>query len=79
MGALIGEALDERGISQAEFCRLAGVSTKHLNEVLRGKAVTPLSTLDYWAWLLGCRFDFQLVTGLPAPPAAPEESSGEEV
>jgi len=61
MAALISEALDTRGMSQAEFSRLAGVSAKHLCKVLGGTATAPLSTLDYWAFLLGARFEIHLV------------------
>lgn len=70
MAAMIGYKLAERGMAQAEFCRLAGVSTKHLNEVLTGKASAPLGTLDYWAYILGCRFDIHLVE-CPTPEVAP--------
>lgn len=31
-------ALDTAGISQAEACRQLGISTKHLNQMLTGKA-----------------------------------------
>lgn len=53
MGALIGKALDEEGVSQAEFCRRVGVSTKHLNQVITGGAVARAVELDYWAFALG--------------------------
>lgn len=71
MAALIGAALEDRGMSQAQFCRMAGVSTKHLNAVLLGKAAAPLSKLDYWAYLLGCRFDVSLVDCPDAPDRQP--------
>jgi transcriptional regulator with XRE-family HTH domain len=54
MGAAIGEALKEDEISQAEFARTVGVSPKHVNEVIRGKANARPAELDYWAWAL-CR------------------------
>jgi transcriptional regulator with XRE-family HTH domain len=63
MAALIAEALEKDGLSQAEFCRRAGVSTKHLNLVLNGKATARAATLDYWAWLLGRHFTVRLVKG----------------
>jgi transcriptional regulator with XRE-family HTH domain len=56
MASLIGDALAEEGISQAEFCRRVGVSPKHLNLVLSGKATARSATLDYWAFTLGRRF-----------------------
>lgn len=61
MGEMIGAALDEDGISQAEFCRRIGVSTKHLNEVIKGHAVATQAQFDYWAWTLGRRWRVALV------------------
>lgn len=63
MAMLIAGALRQDGVSQAEFCRRAGVSPKHLNLVLNGKAAGRASTLDYWAWLVGRRFIVQLAEG----------------
>lgn len=56
MAALIKEELSVQGISQAEFCRRVGVSTKHLNCVLNGKATARMAQLDYWMFALGRRF-----------------------
>lgn len=53
MGALIGQALVEDGISQAEFCRRVGSSPRHLNQVITGRAVASVAQLDYWAFALG--------------------------
>ena len=52
MGALIGEALDEDRITQAEFARAVGVSPKHLNQVITGKAIASAGQLEYWAYAL---------------------------
>lgn len=60
MGRMIGEALEADGISQAEFCRMVGVSTKHLNLVINGKAVAKDAQLDYWAFVLGRRWALSL-------------------
>lgn len=60
MGALIGAALVEDGISQAEFCRRVGVSTKHLNRVIKGHCVATYAQLDYWAFTLGRRWNVTL-------------------
>lgn len=60
MAELIKQALIEDGISQAEFCRRVGVSTKHLNLVLNGKVAARTAALDYWAFVLGRRFDVSL-------------------
>lgn len=62
MGALIGQALIKDGVSQAEFCRRVGVSPKHLNEVIRGRAVATATQLDYWAFALGRWWDITLRT-----------------
>lgn len=53
MGRLIGQALEEDGLSQAEFCRMVGASAKHVNQVIQGKAVASMAQLDYWAFALG--------------------------
>lgn len=37
-GETLGEALDERGMSQAEFARRTGLSAKHVNLIIKGKA-----------------------------------------
>lgn len=55
------EALDAQGITQAELARQAGVSAKHVNLVLNGQAGAQQGQLDYWAWLLGLRFEVALV------------------
>lgn len=60
MAELIREALAEDGITQAAFCRMVGVSTKHLNLVLSGKASARPASLDYWAFVLGRRFSVTL-------------------
>lgn len=61
MGALIGEALDDDGVTQAEFARRLGVSTKHVCQVILGKATASPAQLDYWAWALGRRWTVALV------------------
>lgn len=60
MAALIGQALEDDGLTQAEFCRRVGVSTKHLNTVLSGKATAREAQLDYWAFVLGRSFHVEL-------------------
>lgn len=61
MATLIAEALDARGLTQAELARQSGASAKHVNLVLNGRAGAQLGQLDYWAFLLGLRFDVALV------------------
>lgn len=60
MAELIRQHLENIGKTQAEFCREVGVSTKHLNSVLTGRATARTAALDYWAWVLGMRFDVTL-------------------
>ncbi len=60
MGRLIGEALNNDGVSQAEFCRRVGVSPKHLCKVINGSAVTSSAQLDYWAFALGREWSVSL-------------------
>jgi len=62
MSELLREALDQQEISQAELARQAGVSLKHVNQVMNGKAGAQQGQLDYWAWLLGLRFEVTLVS-----------------
>lgn len=60
MAALIADMLAAQGLTQAEFARRVGVSVKHLNLVLNGKAVARSQALDYWAFVLGYRFEVTL-------------------
>jgi len=60
MAFLIRDALVEQGITQAAFCKMVGVSTKHLNLVLNGKATARSAQLDYWAFVLGKKFSVTL-------------------
>lgn len=61
MAAALLARLEAIDMSQAEFARKAGVSAKHVNQVLLGKASAPLATLDYWAFVLGMRWSVRLV------------------
>lgn len=60
MGRLIGEALEQDGIAQAEFCRRVGVSPKHLCKVVNGSATATSAQLDYWAFALGREWSVSL-------------------
>lgn len=60
MGQLIGAALAEDGISQAEFARRVGASLKHVNQVLGGNATASHGQLDYWAFVLRRRWNVTL-------------------
>jgi transcriptional regulator with XRE-family HTH domain len=61
MARLLGEHLVSIGMSQAEFARRVGVSPKHLNQVLTGKATARMGALDYWAFVLGMQWTIGLV------------------
>lgn len=61
MARQLRERLEAIDMSQAEFGRKAGVSEKHVSQVLSGKATAPLATLDYWAFVLGMRWSVRLV------------------
>jgi transcriptional regulator with XRE-family HTH domain len=71
MARAIAEALDADGLSQSEFARMAGVSAKHVNQVLGGKAGAQPATLDYWAYLLGREWHFELRVARPDSESSP--------
>ncbi len=55
-GDILEEILEENSMSQAEFAKRAGLSTKHVNEIIKGKAgLTPDTSLQ-----------FEKVLGIPA-------------
>lgn len=60
MAQAIEAELAERGMTQAAFCRLIGVTPKHLNQVLRGKANARLGQFDRWAAALGLKWTVEL-------------------
>jgi transcriptional regulator with XRE-family HTH domain len=60
MAYLIKDALLEDGLTQTRFAQMAGVSLKHLNEVLRGKAGVQPETLDHWAAVLDREWHIEL-------------------
>ena len=61
MAQLLRDRLIALDMSQAEFARKAGVSTKHVSQVLNERASSPIATLDYWAFVLGMRWSIKLV------------------
>lgn len=65
MCQLIAEAIEEDGLTQAEFARRVGCTPKHANQVLNGKAFAAPATLDFWAFVLGRRWviDLQHIDG----------------
>lgn len=55
-GDILEEILEENSMSQTEFAKRAGLSTKHVNEIIKGKAgLTPDTSLQ-----------FEKVLGIPA-------------
>lgn len=59
MADLLMEHMAAIGITQAELARRIGRTPKHVNQVVHGKSGT--GELDYWAFVLGLRFDVSLV------------------
>lgn len=59
MSLLIATYMENEGITQAELARRIGRTTKHVNQVLNGKAGS--FELDYWAFALGMKFEIALV------------------
>lgn len=60
MARSFAAALTNSGIPQAVFARQVGVSAKHLNQVLHGKATARVAALDYWAYTLGWEWVVEL-------------------
>jgi plasmid maintenance system antidote protein VapI len=58
-------ALHKAGISQAEVCRQLGVSTKHMNTMLTGRATL---TLDWAEGILGLCGQHLMIKVLPDRP-----------
>jgi hypothetical protein len=56
-------ALDTAGISQAEACRQLGLSTKHMNMMLTGKATLTLDWAERIVDLCGMRLVVLALTG----------------
>lgn len=56
--ALLAAYMRENGIAQAELARRTGRTAKHVNQVFRWRAGT--GELDYWAFVLGLRFEVTL-------------------
>lgn len=60
-------ALDRSGISQAEACRQLGCSTKHLNQMLTGKAALTIGWAERILDLCGMRLVVLALTGRDEP------------
>lgn len=60
---MIGSALADSSMTQAELSRRTGHSTKHINQVLLGNATASIEVLEYWAWTLDSHFDVALKKG----------------
>lgn len=54
--ALIKTRLDDLGMTQADLAREMGVTPKHINQMLSGKATGSPGMLDYAAHVLGFRW-----------------------
>lgn len=73
MARLIAEAIEEDGLTQAEFARRVGATPKHVCKVLGGSAHAYQATLDYWAFVLGRRWTIDLVPQNGSSRDRPEE------
>ena len=67
MRTQVRAALEAAGISQAEACRRLGVSTKHLNQMLTGKAPISLDWAERILALCGMRLVVLVLTGTDDP------------
>lgn len=61
----VRSALDHARISQAEAARHLGISNKHLNQMLTGRATLTLDWADRIAALCGMRIVVLALTGRP--------------
>lgn len=60
MARMVAERVEELGMTQVEFARRVGVTPKHVNKVFGGTSQAYMPTLDYWAFILGCRWQVEL-------------------
>lgn len=70
-------ALKDADLTQAEFCRRAAVSPKHVNQVLAGKAQASITQWDYWAFVLDKRWDVSLLQRATTQPTTDEPKETE--
>lgn len=63
--AQVRSALDEAGLSQAEAARRLGISTKHMSQMLTGRAVLTLMWAEKILALCGQRLEIRAVSGIP--------------
>lgn len=59
----VRDTLDETGISQAEACRQLGCSTKHMNQMLIGRAPLTLGRAERILALCGRRVQVLVLKG----------------
>ncbi|MBW2735124.1 MAG: helix-turn-helix domain-containing protein [Deltaproteobacteria bacterium] len=60
-GETIEDLLDEKGWSKAEFAQRIGFTTKHVNELVKGRASISAATAERLSRVLGSTPDFWLV------------------
>lgn len=63
--AQVRSALDGAGLSQAEAARRLGISTKHMSQMLTGRAVLTLMWAEKILALCGQRLEIRAVSGIP--------------
>lgn len=64
----VRSALGYAGISQAEAARQLGLSTKHMSQMLTGRATLTLGWAERIAALCDMRIEVLLLTGPAQPP-----------
>lgn len=67
----IAARMVEIGWTQADLAREMGLTTKHVNQIMTGKATGSPRLLDLIAWGMGCRWQVTLV------PTDPFQSEGQ--
>lgn len=75
---VIKARLDELGMSQADLAREMGVTPKHINQMLTGKATGSPGMLDFVAYTLGFEWQVTAVDNghAKAPPTPQYEWDG---
>ena len=56
----ISARMEELGWTQADLARETGLTPKHINQIMQGKATGSPVMLDFVAFVLGCEWDVTL-------------------
>lgn len=74
--AAIAARLIELEWTQADLAREMGLTAKHVNQIMTGKATGSPRLLDLIAWGMGCRWQVALVPVDPFGSGAQEATDG---